>query len=81
MGLPLSADVLRSHAMSALDGVGDRTLGEWEEWTGRSYHIRRRLTAADQILVGPVVDIRADQSEVRRRLYPVRHLLPAGWAE
>jgi len=34
--------ILRATAEAALAGVGDATVGEWREWTGRAYHLRRR---------------------------------------
>jgi hypothetical protein len=49
---------LRKLAEAALAGAGDPRLGEWHEWTGRAYHLRRRLTEREQALVGPVVDCR-----------------------
>jgi hypothetical protein len=45
-------------AHAALDGVGNRSLGQWEEWSGYAYHIRRRLSYNEAILVGPVIDVR-----------------------
>lgn len=45
-------------ALDELAGVGDPTLGEWHEWTGKAYHVRRRLTPEEQQSVGPVVDVR-----------------------
>jgi hypothetical protein len=45
-------------ALQALAGLGDPLLGEWREWTGRTFHIRRRLTPAEAEPVGPVRDIR-----------------------
>lgn len=71
---------LKLCALDALEAVGDQSK-QWEEWTGKAYHIRRRLTPEEQEYVGPVVDIRADRDEVDRRLAPVRHILPPGWAE
>lgn len=41
-------------------------LGEWREWTGRAFHLRRRLSVREQRGVGPVVDIRSTP-EARRR--------------
>jgi hypothetical protein len=49
---------LEEEAMRQLRGVGDASLGEWREWTGRAFHIRRRLSAGEQRRVGPVVDVR-----------------------
>jgi len=54
---PIVAD-LKREAYRQLNGVGDPDLGQWEEWTGRAYHLRRRLSAKEQGRVGPVVDIR-----------------------
>lgn len=58
--------VLEAEALRQLQGVGDPGLGEWREWTGRAFHIRRRLTAREQNEVGPVVDIRRTAEAVRR---------------
>lgn len=52
------ATLCEKRALQALDGLGAPELGEWREWTGRAFHIRRRLTADEQLPVGPVVDIR-----------------------
>lgn len=68
---------LETWARRALDGVGAPDLGEW---TGRAFHLRRRLTPEEQSTVGDVLDIRGTE-EAERRLRPVRHLLPEGWAE
>ena len=78
-GIPVK-DTLRRIALGALRGVGDVSRGEWEEWTGRAYHVRRRLSAHEQQSVGNVVDIRGTP-EAALRLAAVRHLLPAGWTE
>lgn len=61
-------------AAAALDGLGDPALGEWHEWSGRAYHIRRRLTSVEQERVGPVVDIRRT-SEAKRRATALGNLL------
>jgi len=58
--------VLEVEAVRQLTGVGDPTLGEWREWTGRAFHIRRRLSARETQRVGPVVDIRRTPEAVRR---------------
>lgn len=59
-------DTLEAQARRELDGVGDAALGEWVEWGGTAVHVRRRLSAAEQRRVGPVVDIRRT-AEARRR--------------
>lgn len=53
-------------AVVELSGLGDPTLGEWREWTGAAFHIRRRLTPTEQLRVGPVVDIRRTPEAHRR---------------
>lgn len=78
-GIPVK-DTLRRIALGALRSVGDASLGEWQEWTGKAYHIRRRLSQPEQQSVGPVVDIRGT-AEATLRLAAVSHLLPAGWTE
>lgn len=41
--------------------------GEWEEWTGYAYHVRRRLTPTEQRDIGEAIDIRGT-AEAHRRL-------------
>jgi len=65
-GLTWPPAVLQAAARMALNGVGDPRLGEWEEWTGFAFHVRRRLTAREQRSVGPVVDIRGTSEEADR---------------
>lgn len=59
-------EACRRECFRQLDGLGVPTLGEWHEWTGKAYHIRRRLSAREQINVGPVVDIRGTPEAVER---------------
>lgn len=63
----MSTKTLRSLAMDALAGVGDETLGQWEEWTGRAFHVRRRLRNKEQEGIGQAVDIRGT-AEGRNRI-------------
>ena len=56
-GYPIPA-TLEREALRQLTGVGDQNAGEWREWSGRAFHIRRRLTAAEEERTGPVADIR-----------------------
>jgi hypothetical protein len=58
--------VLEREAERALSGVGDASLGEWREWTGKAFHIRRRLAPAEQRQVGPAVDIRCTPEAAQR---------------
>lgn len=61
----LHRDVLSGHALTALDGVGDATLGEsrvWNdqatglrldpEWIGNQFDVFRRLTPTEALLAG-----------------------------
>jgi hypothetical protein len=57
-GLPYGRSALEAIAERELDGLGDASLGEWREWTGRAFHLRRRLSLTEAQSVGPVVDIR-----------------------
>lgn len=72
--LPLGRDLLERHAVRVLDGYGDPAAGEWREWTGAAFHIRRRLTAAEAQRVGPVLDVRRTD-EARRRAAALGWLL------
>jgi hypothetical protein len=71
---------LRLVALDALRGVGDESLGQWEEWPGYAYHVRRRLTLAEQSAVGVAVDIRGTP-EQERRWSAVKKFLPAGFKD
>lgn len=66
--------LFREHAVRELEGVGDASLGEWIEETAAAVHVRRRLSAMEFPLVGPVLDIRGTE-EARLRLLPVSALL------
>lgn len=79
-GMRFGEATLEDEAMTALDGVGQAILGEWPTWTGRAFHVRRRLSEVEATKVGPVVDVRGTE-EALRRLRPVAHLLPTGWSE
>jgi hypothetical protein len=67
---PLSAEVdryqLKKRAFSALHDVGDKSLGQWEEWTGKAYHVRRRLSAKEESITGPMLDIRGTKEALER---------------
>lgn len=52
--------------MRQLQGVGDPSRGEWREWSGRAFHLRRRLSEVEQRRVGPVVDVRGTPEALRR---------------
>lgn len=62
----MSEQKLARIAEKCLVGVGDAALGEWKDWTGTAYHIRRRLSAREQKIVGDVKDIRNTQEAIER---------------
>lgn len=72
--IPYGRSACERRAQQAADGLGDPSAGEWREWTGRAFHIRRRLTPAEQAHVGPVVDIRRTP-EARERARTLGRLL------
>ncbi len=57
---------LRRATEKALLGVGDPELGEWTEDSDIAYHLRRRLTPQEELLVGKVVDCRGTREAQRR---------------
>ena len=78
-GTKLPRKTMERLARKALDGVGDSTRGEWVE-VARALHLRRRLSAEEETVTGPSVDIRGTL-EYEHRLDPVRHLLPVNYRE
>lgn len=52
--------------MAALAGVGDVQLGQWIEQGEVAVHVRRRLSALEQLQVGLAVDIRGTAEAVAR---------------
>lgn len=47
-------------AYELLDGYGEADLGEWFEDRPKAFHLRRRLNAKEQAVVGEALDIRND---------------------
>jgi hypothetical protein len=72
-------DLARKVALGALGSVGSRLLGQWEEWSGFAYHVRRRLRPEEQEITGPVLDIRGTDEAARR--IAANPLLPPDWTE
>ena len=62
--------------MIALAGVGDANLGQWQEWTGFAFHVRRRLTAEEQAITGDAIDCRGTD-EWQKRYDAMKDKLPA----
>ena len=79
-GPGLGRTQLRNLALGALHGVGAPLLGQWDEWTGRAFHLRRRVRPEEEEIVGGMLDIRGTAA-VGERLAPVRAWLPPGWTE
>jgi hypothetical protein len=59
---------LKQVALNALQGVGDKSLGQWYEVGKYAYHVRRRLTTKEDYM--GVVDIRGTL-EAKERAAPV----------
>lgn len=74
-GYPMTEDDLKAIALSTLARVGDASLGEWQEWSGTAYHIKRRLSRKEQQSVGQPKDIR-NTPEQNTRQMAVRKYLP-----
>lgn len=73
-GWPADERFLQQCALEALQGVGDADRGEWMEWTGTYFHIRRRLRRKEQQSIGEARDIRGTEEAVRRRAAVQRYL-------
>lgn len=76
----LPPEELRRLAHDELLGVGDPDLGEWIEYGTSAVHVRRRLSAEEERLVGPVIDIRGTP-EAAQRLWKVARLVPKTYRE
>ena len=50
----------------ALKGVGSAEVGEWHENRPLAYHVRRRLTPTEEVVVGPAIDIRGTDEAINR---------------
>ncbi len=53
----MKAKELREIALRALSGVGDEAR-QWEQARPAAFHLRRRLTAAEEAITGPAIDYR-----------------------
>lgn len=70
---PVGDRTLRRMSATVLEGVGDPRLGEWFQRETAMHH-RRRLSIAEEAVVGPVVDVRGTD-EARRRAVALGDLL------
>ena len=59
---------LEDLAFTILEGVGDESLGTWFQMSPGIFHLRRRLSADEASLIGPVVDVRGTPEAARRLL-------------
>lgn len=59
-------EMWRQECYIQIRGLGDAGRGEWVEWSGKAFHLRRRLSEREQVSVGPVVDIRGTPEAVER---------------
>ena len=79
--LPVMRRVAASFvALQALDGVGDKALGQWLEDGETAVHARRRLSVAEWGDHPWGMDYRGTP-EGEQRLVPCRRWLPAGYSE
>lgn len=62
-------------ARDVLFGYGDASAGEWVEDRPRAFHLRRRLTSAEQRHVGDALDCR-NSEEGRMRYEAIKTFLP-----
>lgn len=53
-------------ARNALKGVGDVGLGEWQERGEKAVHVRRRLSATEQEVIGDMCDLRGTDEGQKR---------------
>ena len=77
-GYPSDEQFLRRFALNAIKDIGDSSRGQWTEWTGTYYHVRRRLSRAEQEIVGDILDIRGTQEAIERHA-TVKMYLPKEW--
>lgn len=68
--------LLRTGAFDALKGIGDESRGQWEEWTGKIYHVKRRLSRQEQRQTGDARDIRGTREAQKRRAAVQRYIPP-----
>jgi hypothetical protein len=71
----LGSKTLRAIALKALEGVGDEITGQWEEYTGKAFHVRRRLTNEEQKPIGVAVDVRGTPEAIHR-INAIRIVMP-----
>lgn len=71
--------MLEAEARRQLAGVGDASRGEWATAGPGAFHLRRRVSAAEELVTGPLRDLRgtAEAAERFARMDPaLAALLP-----
>jgi hypothetical protein len=58
--------VLEAEARRQLAGAGDASRGEWPEPTPAAFHLRRRVSVAEERITGPLRDIRGTAEAAER---------------
>lgn len=65
----MKGDVVKAKvlALQALEGVGDKALGQWiESSRSKIVHVRRRISVDEESVIGPAIDIRGSKEESDR---------------
>jgi hypothetical protein len=75
----LPTTMYEKQAKEILRNVGDSSLGEWSQKTKQAYHLRRRISTKEQEKIGPAIDIRGTEEEIRR-LDIIKQFLPKGFS-
>lgn len=65
VGGPCGSKVRRRLALEALKGVGMIDV-QWEQDRPGAYHVRRRVTAEEMLIVGDVADLRGTAEGIAR---------------
>ena len=71
----MASTVLEAVARDVLEVYGDPSLGEWTEDRPQAFHLRRRLSASEQLTIGEAVDLRGT-NEAKERLLRIRNVIP-----
>lgn len=58
--------VLEAETRRQLAGVGDAARGEWTEQGPQAFHLRRRVSAAEEKITGPLRDLRGTPEAAER---------------
>lgn len=70
-------EIARKYALRALDGIGDAMLGQWEH-DRAAYHVRRRMSIAEQVRAGLAMRDVRHTPEARERVKQLMSGFPIG---